>query len=97
MRIRYTLRASRNLRTATRYLLDKNPGAAKSQILTIKSGIAALVRHPNMGREGRVPGTRELVISGTPYIAAYLVGEDEVAILAIVHGAQRWPDQFEQA
>lgn len=97
MRIRYTLRAARNLRAATCYLLDRNPGAAKTQILTIKRAIAALAQHPKMGRQGRVDGTRELVISGTPYIAAYAVGENEIAILAIVHGARRWPDRFEQA
>ncbi len=44
-----------------------------------------------MGRGGRVPGTRELVISRTPYI---VVDADKVTILAILHGAQRWPEAF---
>lgn len=97
MRVRYAQRAARDLRAATRYLLDRNPGAAKSQILTIRRAVASLTNHPNMGRAGRVEGTRELVITGTPYIAAYAVRDAEIVILAILHGARRWPDRFEQS
>jgi toxin ParE1/3/4 len=46
-----------------------------------------------MGRVGRVAGTRELVLSRTPYIVIYeLRGPDEeIYILRLLHGAQRWP------
>jgi toxin ParE1/3/4 len=43
---------------------------------------------------GRVPGTRELVISNTPFIAAYTIQRDRIVILAIYHGAQAWPEAF---
>ena len=36
-------------------------------------------------------GSRELVITGTPYLAAYRVENDAVVIVRVVHGAQRWP------
>jgi toxin ParE1/3/4 len=49
---------------------------------------------PMRGRRGRVEGTRELVILKTPYIAAYRVEEDTLRILAVVHGAQRWPKKL---
>jgi plasmid stabilization system protein ParE len=47
-----------------------------------------------MGRSGRVAGTRELVIAGTPYLVAYRVEAKAVVILAVIHGAQRWPDEL---
>jgi plasmid stabilization system protein ParE len=42
----------------------------------------------HIGRPGLVEGTRELVEA--PYIIVYMVDEpaDEVAVLAIVHGAR---------
>jgi plasmid stabilization system protein ParE len=44
------------------------------------------------GRSGRVPGTRELVISDTPFIAPYAIDRDRIVILAVYHGAQQWPE-----
>jgi toxin ParE1/3/4 len=58
----------------------------------IGNSIAALSRFPEIGRPGRVPGTRELVIQRTPFIAAYLFAEEVVFILRILHGAQLWPN-----
>jgi plasmid stabilization system protein ParE len=46
------------------------------------------------GRPGRVPGTRELVISDTPFIAAYAIEKARIVILAVYHGAQQWPESF---
>jgi toxin ParE1/3/4 len=50
--------------------------------------IQLLTQFPQPGRLGRVAGTRELVISETPFVVAYRIGADAVRIL---HGAQRWP------
>jgi plasmid stabilization system protein ParE len=58
---------------------------------------AAVSRQPNtpeIGRPGRVAGTRELVVSRTPYIAAYQVADGEIVILDVLHGAQKWPGVF---
>ena len=51
-----------------------------------------LVDFPESGRIGRWPGTRELVISGLPYILVYRVIDDLVFILRVLHGARQWPD-----
>jgi addiction module RelE/StbE family toxin len=70
-----------------------NPRAA----IAVDERIAAaarLVDFPESGRPGRVAGTRELVITGTPYIAAYAVTADTVRILRVLHGAQRWPEEL---
>ncbi|HYU18441.1 MAG TPA: type II toxin-antitoxin system RelE/ParE family toxin [Chloroflexota bacterium] len=42
--------------------------------------VGTLAELPERGRVGRVPGTRELVVSRTPYVVAYRVGERAVEI-----------------
>ena len=50
---------------------------------------------PQLGRRGRVKATRELVIAGTPLNVAYTVLRGQVVeILAVIHGAHEWPDEF---
>jgi toxin ParE1/3/4 len=50
-----------------------------------------IVKMPDSGRPGRVKGTREIVLVGTPFILAYRVLARRATILAIIHGARRWP------
>jgi len=35
-----------------------------------------------------------LVVSGTAYVVAYAVLDDQVVIIAVQHSAQKWPDRF---
>jgi len=51
--------------------------------------------HLHIGRPGRVPGTRELVILKTPYLAAYQVVENVIQILRVYHGSRQWPERFD--
>jgi len=44
---------------------------------------------PAIGRPGRVPGTRELILP--PYILIYTVLANRVWVVRILHGAQDWP------
>jgi toxin ParE1/3/4 len=46
---------------------------------------------PNRGRNGRIGGTRELVLAPLPYIVVYRVTTDSVEIIRIYHSAQNWP------
>jgi toxin ParE1/3/4 len=68
--------------------------AARRMAERIEEAVAGLSSHPEMGRPGRVPETRELIVPGTPYIVPYRLKEDVVEILTVLHAARRWPDQF---
>lgn len=73
--------------------LDK-PKAAEYVVRRIVEAVAGLSFYPRIGRAGRNEDTRELVISGTPYMAVYRLRE-RFEILAIYHGARKWPELFE--
>jgi len=92
VKIRWTGPAIGDLTTLRRYIAEHNPSAATRMAARIKKATSRLAEHPMIGRPGRVPGTRELVIR--PYIAAYKVDGQEVAILRVIHHARVWPAQF---
>ena len=76
------------------------PAATKMMKLRIesklKSRLDKLADFPNMGKVGRVEGTRELIISSTPYLVAYRVKKQTIEILAVIHGARKWPTVFDR-
>ncbi|MEH6953117.1 type II toxin-antitoxin system RelE/ParE family toxin (plasmid) [Nitrobacter sp. NHB1] len=72
----------------------ENPRAAIAIDERIAASARRLADFPESGRPGRVAGTRELVIAGTPYVAAYIVTERAIRILRVLHGAQKWPDEL---
>jgi toxin ParE1/3/4 len=73
------------------YIASDSPAAAYRVHDEIRKQTSLLAIHPALGRPGRVRGTRELVITGTPYIAAYRFAGDVVTVLRLLHGARRWP------
>lgn len=77
------------------YIEADNPRAAAEIDERIVAAARRLVEFPESGRPGRISGTRELVISRTPYIAAYVVMADRVRILRVLHGARMWPDEID--
>ena len=80
--------------SAFEYIAEENRRAAARTSDQIWESTQLLARHPMAGKEGRLAGTRELVISGTPFIVAYRIEKIEVRILAILHAAREWPEQF---
>jgi toxin ParE1/3/4 len=38
--------------------------------------------------------SRELVVTGTPFVVAYRVNGESIQILAVLHGARKWPKPF---
>lgn len=94
MTIQWARDATRQLTAAHAYIAIDNP-AADRLLLKFVESVARLATYPLAGREGRVKGTRELVIVDTPYIVAYRIkSKNAVQILAVLHGKRRWPDAF---
>ncbi|MBI4346332.1 MAG: type II toxin-antitoxin system RelE/ParE family toxin [Elusimicrobia bacterium] len=89
----WTLLALADLDHARDYIQQVG-GSAASTLDRIERAVAALARHPQIGRAGRVDGTRELVVSGTPFILPYRVKQRRIEILAVLHAARRWPESF---
>jgi len=90
--IEWTEQATRQLDQAHDYIELSNGEEVAARITThIVTSVQQLAAFPMSGRWGRVQGTRELVISNTPFIAAYAIENDRIVILAIYHGAQQWP------
>lgn len=80
-----------------RICIEKDrPHAARAPAQQIVDLVESLAERPGVGRPGRVPGTKELVVSGTTYIVPYRVHEGMVEVLRVLHGAMRWRKTFEQ-
>ncbi|MDR3701039.1 MAG: type II toxin-antitoxin system RelE/ParE family toxin [Candidatus Sulfopaludibacter sp.] len=91
MKIRWIRRALLDLDDVYSYVALDNPSAARPLVEQIEEGVARLSQHPLMGRVGRVPETRELVMAGTPFVVVYRVEAKMLVVLTVLHGARRWP------
>lgn len=90
----WTETAIRHLESAWEYLAAESVPVAGSQLERILSAVETLAQYPELGRKGRVASTRELVITDTPFLVAYRLHKREIQILAVLHGARRWPDNL---
>lgn len=94
MNVKWSRRAIRDVVDIAEYIQQHEPRAAREIYLRIVAATDLLDKHPEMGREGRVSGTRELVVTGTRYVVAYRVRGSRVQILRVLHGARRWPQRL---
>jgi addiction module RelE/StbE family toxin len=96
MMVRWTQTGLRDLESLYAYVAEDSrhasAEAAAKIVERILAGFEAIERFPEMGRKGRVAGTRELIVS--PFVVAYRVEKDAIEVVAIIHGARRWPDSF---
>lgn len=93
MRIIWSAPAEADLDHIVSHIAAENLAAALGQEDRIRDGVVRLEQHPRLGRVGRLPNSRELVVSGTPYVVVYYVGTSQVEIARVVHGAQDWPPE----
>ena len=94
MLIRWTDKALDNLDAAVKYIAADNPTAARKVAQKIWDSVQILKKQPGLGRPGRVVGTRELIISGLPYIVPYMEKDGTIIILRIIHSSIKWPIYF---
>lgn len=91
MNIVWSPGAVSDLKHLRAYIAQHNPATAAETAKAILEGVESLRRFPEMGRPGRLPHTRELVVSGKPFIIPYTVTERRIEIIAVLHGARKWP------
>jgi toxin ParE1/3/4 len=93
MTVVWSPRARHELSEIVDYILAENPVAAVEILTRIQTEVESLRVHPSLGRLGRIVGTRELVIVGTPYIVAYRINSRSrsIDVITVRHGARRWP------
>jgi toxin ParE1/3/4 len=93
MRIIWTETAITNLIEIRQYIEQDQPAAARRVAQRILASVERLAEHPHLGRPGREPETRELIVAGTPYIIPYRIHRDRLAILAVLQAAQDRPEE----
>jgi toxin ParE1/3/4 len=91
MTVRWTRRAENDLFDQCGHIAKSDPPLAIRLGGDILSLVEGLRDFPLRGRPGRVEGTRELVLSGLPWIVVYAVVDGRVVILRLLHGAQAYP------
>lgn len=93
MKVVWLPEAARNFNDHVTYVADRSPVAAIRMGDLIEASAARLVDHPALGRRGRVIGTRELAVPGTPYVIVYRLEPKIIVILRLLHGRQQWPPE----
>ena len=94
MRLRWSPESLEDLLHIGDYLESQNPQAANRVMARLETAISGLIEFPELGRRGRIEGTRELVITGTPYVVPYKITGPWVDILRVYHGTRKWPDSL---
>jgi toxin ParE1/3/4 len=91
MRVVWSRRAIRHLVALRAYIEKESEQNAALVANRILKAVDLLQTQPEMGRPGRVFGTRELVVPGTPYIIPYRVRRERLELMAVFHGRRQWP------
>lgn len=94
MRLEWSRFAQADREAIFDYIEADSPQAAITVDDRIRQQIDELMKFPEIGRPGRIKGTRELIIQRTPYIAVYRIAGKTIRILRVLHGAQMWPQEL---
>lgn len=94
MNVVWSRRALRHLVALRKYIGKDSEANAALVAGRIVSAVDLLETHPELGRPGRIVGTRELVVPGTPFLIPYRVRGQRLELIAVFHGRQRWPGKY---
>jgi toxin ParE1/3/4 len=92
MKIHWFPDALAELEAIYAYIQADEPNIAEEIISDLVSTSNLLRENPKLGRSGRWPRTRELVVA--PYVVVYRLDEAAITILAVHHSARKWPDEM---
>lgn len=95
MKIDWAPRALFDLADLQDYIAGDSPEAAVRVVAIVADSVQrTLGENHELGRAGRVPGTRELVIPKITVIVPYRIRGNTLEILRVYHQARAWPDHF---
>ena len=94
MRLRWLRQALRKLDNEATHIAADDAAAARLVVKRVLDAVSVLAEQPGLGRPGRVPGTRELIVAKTRYIVPYRVQGEAVEILRVFHTSRRLPDRW---
>jgi len=89
--VKWLRTARHNLDEEISYISREDEELAFKIYQYIRDRVDSLKISPNIGRPGRVFGTRELVLDHYPYIIPYRVKDDVVEILRVFHTSRKQP------
>jgi toxin ParE1/3/4 len=89
MRVQWLRKALKNLDDEATFVAASDAAAARLVVERVMQAVATLESQPGIGRAGRVPGTRELVVLKTRYIVPYRVRGDLIEVLRVFHTSRR--------
>ena len=92
MKIEWIESALDDMESLKQYIERENVRAAKQGADKVVEAVSLFRDTPRMGRDGRLAGTKELVVSGTSYIVMYKIQGNKVRIMRVLHHAMQWPD-----
>jgi plasmid stabilization system protein ParE len=94
MQVRWLRKAVRNLDDEATYIAADDAKAARLVVKRVVDAVAMLEGQPGLGRPGRVPGTREVIVAKTRYIVPYRVRGTTIEVLRVFHTSRRLPDRW---
>jgi toxin ParE1/3/4 len=94
VRLRWSARAVQHLVSIEAYIAQDKPEAAARVVAKIVDFASRLEQFPNIGRAGRIAGSRELIVPNLPYIVAYRVVGDVIDISSLAHTSRKWPEKL---
>ena len=94
MIVDWSRRSLRNLASLLEYIKVESIQNSDLVAGRIAKAVRLLETQPEMGRPGRVTGTRELVVPDTPYIIPYRIRRERLQLIAVFDGRQLWPTKM---
>lgn len=93
--LEWTQPAADALEAAQSYYHELNPNAAHALARRVLDAARRLQEHPHLGRPGLRQGTREWVVSRTPYLLVYRRIEESIQILQVWNAVQDWQNHLD--
>lgn len=89
MQVLWLKTALKNLEAELDYIAQENPQAAMLVSNRILESVDLLSHQPQLGKPGRVAGTRELLVPNTRYVIPYRLKQNRIEILRVFHTSRK--------